>query len=467
MNPVKRPFSRINETLGSLVKGKLWAQVLVALFLGVTSGVLIGPSVGLVDPEVSKTISDWMALPGQIFLALIQMVVVPLIFASIITGISSSDSMEKLKTIGLSALIFFVSTTTFSILLGIFLALQIQPGKYIDTSLLQPQPKAEATNDNLADENSVDKNLAGESLPDGLLEDVAPATWDIDTIPDRIVSLIPTNPLHSVLNLEMLQVVILAIIFGIAIVAMTREQVTPITQFLRSLQEVCMTIVKGAMRLAPLAVFGLTLQLAAQVGLSTLAGMAVYVGTVLFGLFSLLGLYLLIVFLFIKDMRLRDFMSKTRELQLLAFSTSSSAAVMPLAMKTSEEKFDVHPTVSQFVIPLGATINMNGTALYQGIATLFLAQAFGVNLDTGALGLLVVTAVAASIGSPATPGVGIVILSMILTSVGVPLAGVGLLLGVDRILDMSRTAVNVTGDILATILIDRKIKRSTQKKAPE
>lgn len=255
----------------------------------------------------------------------------------------------------------------------------------------------------------------------------------------------------------MLQVVILAVIFGIAIVAMNQNEVRPISDFLKALQEVCMTIVKGVMKLAPIAVFGLTLQLSAQVGLSTLAGMAVYVGTVLLGLFILFGFYLAIIF-FIHGISLREFTSSIREVQLLAFSTSSSAAVMPMAMKVAEEKLNVLPSVAKFVIPLGATINMNGTALYQGVATLFLAQAFGVDLDTGALGLLVVTAVAASIGSPATPGVGIVILSMILTSVGIPLAGVGLLLGVDRILDMSRTTVNVTGDLVATVLIDRRLR---------
>ncbi len=167
-----------------------------------------------------------------------------------------------------------------------------------------------------------------------------------------------------------------------------------------------------------------------------------------------LVLYLVIVFV-AAGQRPLAFLGRMKDLQLLAFSTSSSAAVMPLSIKTAEENFGVRPSVSQFVIPLGATINMNGTALYQGVATVFLAQVYGIDLEIGTLTLVVLTAVAASIGSPATPGVGIVILAMVLDSAGIPASGIGLIIGVDRILDMSRTAVNVTGDLVAAILIDR------------
>ncbi len=434
---VIKGLEELSDTLNSLIRGRLWLQVMMGLFLGVGVGILLGPTVGWVEPSKAKTISDWLALPGQIFLAVIQMIVVPLIFASIISGIASSESLERLKRVGLAALAFFVLTTTVSILIGISLAQSIQPGSYIDASLLN----------------------GSNGAPSPAADPLALNTFNGDhSLPERIIDLIPRNPLNSILNMEMLQVVVFAIILGIAMVAMRRSEALPLLQLLASLQQVCMTIVKGAMWLAPIAVFGLTAQLSAQVGLGTLAGMTVYMGTVILGLLLLLVMYLILVVL-LTGMSPWRFLSAVRSVQLLAFSTSSSAAVMPLAMKVAEEDLKVKPSVAQFVIPLGATINMNGTALYQGVATLFLAQVFGINLDSGALTLLVVTAVAASIGSPATPGVGIVILSMILTSVGVPLAGVGLLLGVDRILDMCRTAVNVTGDLVATLFIDRRIDR--------
>lgn len=182
--------------------------------------------------------------------------------------------------------------------------------------------------------------------------------------------------------------------------------------------------------------------------------MGVYVATVLLGLAMLVVLYMLLMFAFTAERPWR-FLRAVREVLLLAFSTSSSAAVMPLSIRTAEEKLGVRPSVSQFIIPLGATINMNGTALYQGVAAIFIAQVFGVDVGVSAMLLIVVTAVGASIGSPATPGVGIVVLAMVLEAAGIPTAGIALIMGVDRILDMSRTAVNVCGDLVACRLMDR------------
>jgi Na+/H+-dicarboxylate symporter len=176
--------------------------------------------------------------------------------------------------------------------------------------------------------------------------------------------------------------------------------------------------------------------------------------TVLLGLMVLLIVYLAMLFLLVQQQPM-DFLRRTRELLLLAFSTSSSAAVMPLSIKTAEEQLNVRPSISQFVIPLGATINMNGTALYQGVAAVFLAQVYGVDIGLSGMLLVVAMAVGAAVGSPGTPGVGIVILAMVLTTVGIPAEGVALIMGVDRILDMCRTAVNVAGDVVAAKLMDR------------
>jgi Na+/H+-dicarboxylate symporter len=226
--------------------------------------------------------------------------------------------------------------------------------------------------------------------------------------------------------------------------------------------------VKWSMLLAPFAVFGLIARFTTRLGIDALLGVAVYVGTVLLGLTLLLCLYLVIVFI-VAQRKPLAFLSGVRDVLLLAFSTSSSAAVMPLSIKTAEEKLNVRPSISQFVIPLGATVNMNGTALYQSVATVFLAQVFGVELGPVQLVLIMITVVGASIGTPSTPGVGIVILALILTSVGIPTSGIALIIGVDRILDMTRTSINVAGDLVACTVMERWVggKKSVEEERAE
>ena len=296
----------------------------------------------------------------------------------------------------------------------------------------------------------------------------APGALNIGELPQKLIGLMPANPLSSMVESNMLQVVVFAMVVGVALVMMAPQQSKPMLDLLGSLQEVCMTVVKWAMWLAPFAVFGLMAQLTAKLGLDALLGMAVYVATVLASLLLMLVVYLIIIF-FVARQRPFAFLGAVRDVLLLAFSTSSSAAVMPLSIKTAEDKLGVRPSVSQFVIPLGATINMNGTALYQGVAAIFLAQVFGIDISAGGMALIVLTAVGASIGAPATPGVGIVILSMVLTTVGIPASGIALIMGVDRILDMSRTAINVCGDLVAAKLMDRWVggKTTAEEQAAE
>lgn len=253
---------------------------------------------------------------------------------------------------------------------------------------------------------------------------------------------------------RMLQVVVLAILLGIALMSIARERAFVIVEFTASVQELAMKVVSWAMLLAPAAVFGLLAKLCVDAGFDTLLGLSAYVGTVLLGLIVLLVAYLVIVGIVAHRNPLR-FLAVIRSVQLLAFSTSSSAAVMPLSMKTAEEELGVRPVISQFVVPLGATINMDETPLYQVVAAIFLLQVYGVDISGGQLGLLLVTTIGASIGAPSTPGVGIVVLASVLQSVGMPATGLGLILGVDRILDMARTAVNVTGDLAACTVMER------------
>ncbi len=436
-----RSLRALSDSLTRLVAGRLWLKVLLGMALGIAVGVLLGPSTGWVEPQLAATLGNWLALPGQLFLVLIQMIVVPLVFASIIRGLAATENIEQLRRLGLSVVLFFVLTTTASIIIGIQLAQFVKPGEYIDSAVIRA-------------------SLGALPVPEQSTGAEAPSFGDL---PEKLLGLLPNNPLSSMVESQMLQVVIFAVIFGIALLMTAPERARPLLDFLGSLQEVCMTVVRVAMRLAPIAVFGLMAQLAAKIGLEALLGMAVYVLTVLGGLVILLIAYALLVFA-ISGRRPLAFLGQTKELLLLAFSTSSSAAVMPLSIKTAEDKLGIRPSIAQFVVPVGATINMNGTALYQGVATIFLAQVFGIDISAGGLALLVVVAVGASIGSPATPGVGIVILAMVLGTVGIPPAGIALLMGVDRILDMSRTAVNVAGDMLACVVMDRWVggERSAQ-----
>lgn len=426
-----RSLKYLSDYLQGLVRGKLWLQVLVGMVLGISVGILMGPSTGWVRPDTAVTISNWLAFPGKLFLALIQMIVIPLVFASIIRGLASTEDIDQLKKMGLRVVLYFIATSTMAIIIGLFVVSLIKPGTYIDAQ-------------------SIEATMAAAPKPDeGSFTGI-----NINELPQKIITLLPSNPLNSMVESNMLQVVIFAMVVGIALVMMAPIQAKPMLDLLGSLQEVCMTVVRWAMVLAPVAVFGLLAQLTTKLGLDALMGMAIYVGTVLLGLLLLFTAYLTIVFVVARQHPIK-FILSVREVLLLAFSTSSSAAVMPLSIKTAEEKLNVRPSVAQFIIPFGATINMDGTALYQGVAAIFLAQVFGIDIGIGGMALIVLTSVGASIGAPATPGVGIVILSMVLTSVGIPVTGIALIMGVDRILDMCRTAINVSGDLVTSKVMDR------------
>ncbi|MEX0709527.1 MAG: dicarboxylate/amino acid:cation symporter [Woeseia sp.] len=432
-DPENKSLAASSGSLSRLVRGKLWLQVLVGMMLGLLVGILIGPGVGLLEAETSLVVGNWLAFPGRLFLVTIQMIVVPLVFASIIRGLAAGGDPATLKQLGLWVTGFFVVTTAIAATIGIQLALTIEPGSYLQLG------------DRVAE--------FGGEVADGV---ASPAPPMLRQLPEVVIGLLPANPLNALVQGEMLQIVLFAFIIGVALLSLPKKSAQPMLDLLGSLQEVCMTVVRWAMTIAPFAVFGLMAQLTSRTGWQTLAGLSVYVGTVLLGLLLMLALYLIFLRL-VARLDPRRFLADTRELLLLAFSTSSSAAVMPLSMKTAVEKFHVRSSVAQFVIPLGATINMNGTALYQAVAAIFLAQVFAVDVSTGGMVLIIAMAVGASIGSPATPGVGIVILASILGTIGVPPAGVALIIGVDRLLDMCRTAVNVAGDLVASIFVDRRV----------
>ncbi|MAR66795.1 MAG: C4-dicarboxylate transporter [Crocinitomicaceae bacterium] len=425
-----KTLKSLNIYLQKLVEGKLWLKVIIALFLGVGVGILLSPGIGWVPVSVSQPLGSWLALPGKLFLKLVQMIMIPLIFASIITGIASNNE-EQLRKMGLGVVVYFVFTTAISITIGTIITLLIKPGNLIHQLSVQEHSKAM--------ENT---SVEGTSIPG----------WS--DIPNAISELLPDNPLASMVTGEMLSIVIFTIIIGVAITALTKNMQRPIMTLLSAIQEICMTVVRWAMKLVPLAVFGLMAQLSSSIGVSSLTGIGLYFVVVLLGLFLLLCVYLLLVSLLGKTNPF-VFLKKIRDVQLLAFSTTSSAAVMPLSLKTAEDKLKITPSVSNFIIPIGATVNMDGTAIYQCITTLFIAQAYGLEMSLLNIVLVMVTIVAASIGTPAIPGGGVVILASVLQGAGIPTEGIVIIIGVERILGMFRTAINVTGDLTACIVFDK------------
>jgi len=414
--------------LDRLIKGRLWLKVIIALIFGASLGIAINPSSELVSESFSQSFASWLDLPGQIFMRLVQMIMIPLIFASIISGIVSNTS-EDLKTFGLRLLLYFVFTTIVAISIGLIVTLIMKPGQYIFKLGGFPN--------------------SGEKLMEAN-EQVSLT----ENIPETISNLIPNNPLESILMGEMLGVVIFTIIIGVAITQLKHDTARPIIRFTEAIQKICMIVVSWAMMLVPYAVFGLIAALVSRTSIEIFLGLGYYILVVILGLLLLMIFYLIMVFAFTRQNPFK-FLRLIREPQLLAFSTASSAAVMPISMKTADEKLKVSSNISDFVIPIGATINMDGTALFQCVTTLFMAQAYGIDLSMINLILITATVVAASIGTPAIPGGGVIILASVLQSVGIPIDGLIIIIGIDRILGMFRTAVNVTGDLTASVIFNK------------
>lgn len=427
-------LGQLSGKLQQLVENKLWLQVIVGLAAGIVTGVFLGPDIGLFKESVATLIASWLALPGHLFLALIQMIVVPLVLASVMRGLTAASSLSQLKNLGLYGGICFLIMTLVASLIGIVFAQSIDPGSYVDAELLRQTAELSG--------GAAVSAQASLSMP------------SMSEIPQQVVGLLPNNPLESFSSGDMLRIVIFAIVFGIALMSVPAEKSAPLYDLLGSLQEVCMAIVSWAMRIAPFAVFGLIAKLTSMVGVNVLAGMLVYVLTVVMALF-VVALVFLFAMKFYSGQDIRTFITLNKDVLLLAFSTSSSAAVMPMTIKNLEEKLGINSATVRFLVPLGATINMSGTALYQSVATVFLASVFGIELDSTAIALIVTMTVFASMGSPATPGASIVILAMMLDNIGIPPAGLALLLGVDRILDMCRTVLNVMGDMVAAVLLNK------------
>ena len=374
--------------------------------------------------EYSKSIVQYIKPLGDIFLRLLNFLAIPLVISTLVVGAGSLGDVKKLGKIGFKTLIIFIITTVIAISIGLSLANFIEPGKKLDkTTKLELQEYNQNIN--------IDNILKSENK--------------INLI-DFLVNIVPKNPFEAIAKGEMLQIVFVAVIFGFTLNFISNDKSKILIDFFGALSELMLNLVNKIMYLAPFGVFALIASTVSNFGFEILGTLTWYILTVIIGLLLQIILVYGLLIKFFTNFDFLEFLKSMREAQLIAFSTSSSAATLPITIKCVEQNLKISNKYAGFVLPLGATINMDGTALYQGVATVFIAQIFGIDLSLTQQLTIVMTAVLASIGTAPVPGVGIIMLVMILNSVNLPIEGIALIIGVDRILDMCRTISNITGD---------------------
>lgn len=426
------PIKDLYHYIQNLVQSKLWLKVLIAMFLGIVVGAYFATNPEWIAPKHLTSLINWIAFPGDLFIRVVQMIMIPLMFSSIIQGIAGGDNTEYLKKSGPKLILYYGMTTTTVLILAVALAQIIQPGNYMDaTSLL-----------------TADMALQTPTSQD------SSSVISFGNLPEMIVGLLPANPLQALVSGDMLSIVIFAIIIGVSLANIPSNTAVPLLKVLFSVQEITMAITRWAMKLAPIAVFGLMCQVTSKVGLETIMGLSMFMLTVVIGLGLVVMVYCFIL-LFVARTPLKSFFTNAKDVLLLGFSTASSAAVMPLTLKTAEEKMNINPSVSRFIIPVGVSINMDGTAVFQAIATLFLAQVYGLELDFASTIIIIITTILASIGTPSAPGAGVIVLGSVLSTIGIPVTAIALIIGVDRLLGMFRTSVNVMGDLVTCQVFNR------------
>ena len=381
--------------------------------------------------SVGDTVVTWFRPVGQLFLRLITMVIVPLVFASLLVGVAGLGDPRRLGRLGGKTLLLYLATTAIAVTIGLTCARLIDPGSFI------------AESDQAALRNQFTE-AAGAKVD---------AAAKAPSMVENVLNIVPTNPVAALANGAMLQIIFCALIFGIALTLLPKEQTERVVMFFDAVQNAMIKIIHMVMALAPYGVAALVAEVVGTSGVSVLQALLMYSVTVLVGLTLHAGLVYGGIVQLLGRLPLLSFLRAARPAQLIAFSTSSSSAALPVTMSCAQQNLGVSRTVSSFVLPLGSTVNMDGTALYQGVAAVFIAQVFQIDLSIYAQLQIVLTATMASIGAAGVPGAGMVTLAMVLTATGIPTAGVALILGMDRLLDMFRTAVNVTGDLAVTSAI--------------
>ena len=396
---------------------KLSNRILGAMLLGLVFGVVLNFTIAELEWFKTLVLDGFLSMIGEVFVRFLSMLVVPLVFVSLITGVSSLSDPKKLGRVGGKALTLYLFTTGVAVTLALVAAVVIEPGVGASPQVL------------------VEREIAAQ-----------PSFFQV------LVDMVPSNPVAAMANGDMLPIIVFAVLVGLSI-ALSGEAGGRMGHLFNDLNTVVMRLVGFVMLMAPFGVFALITVLAATTGWSTFVGVLKYVLLVL----AMLVVHALITYgLVLKiatGLSPRLFFSKMRGVMAFAFSTASSAATIPVTLKTVQQQLGVSNKVSSFTVPLGATINMDGTAIMQGIAAGFIAQYYGVDLSVGQYMMIVVMVIIASIGAAGVPGVGLVLLAGVLAQVGLPAEGIALILGVDRLLDMTRTAVNVTGDAVVTTVV--------------
>lgn len=406
-----------------MVKKKmgLTTKVLIGLVLGLITGIIIFqlPS-GVIKDTV--LIDGIFQLTGQLFLRGIMMLVVPLVFISLVNGAASMGDVKKLGRVGVKTVAFYLSTTAFAIVIALFLGYLLKPGIGLDLSAVE------------AVETTIN-----EKTP----------------LIQIIYEMVPRNPIMAMAEGNMLQIIVFAILTGIGL-SLLGEKGEFLLKLFEGLNDLVMKLVEIVMVFAPIGVFGLIARTFSTVGYVAMLPLIKYIGTIY------IGLLIHMVFVYggflkgLTGLSIKTFYKKFLPAMSVAFSTASSNATVPVSLEIAEKELGISKNIASFTIPLGATINMDGTAIMQGVATFFIAQVYGVPLTLNMMVTVILTATLASIGTAGVPGAGPIMLSMVLQSVGLPLEGIGLIMGIDRLVDMGRTVTNITGDAVCTAVIAKQ-----------
>lgn len=390
-------------------------KLAIAIFVSLVVSIIIGGCLQN-SPETAQMFSPL----GTVYVNLIKMIMVPLVFSSLILGISSITDVKKIGKMGVGTVIIFLATTAIAVIIGLLLSNIFRPG-------------------------------VGIVIGNGIYE-----AKEFPNVVDTIVGIFPDNILASLLNANMLQVIFVSIIIGIGIVKVSPKGMN-LQKLLEDIFEVMIVITKGVMTLTPIGILGLMIPTVAQNGLNVLLPLGKLIIVFYLAVVIQMGVTYTLSLKCLANFKVKEFFKGMLPAQIVAFVTCSSAAALPLSMQRMQDELKVSKEVSGFVLPLGATINMDGNALYQGIVSLFIAQAYGIELSITMQIMVVLTGTLASIGAAGVPGAGMIVLSTVLASVGLPVDGIALVAGIDRILDMGRTLTNITGDAVTACIIEKKI----------
>lgn len=410
----------------------LYFQILAGMFIGIAIGLIA------VSLDGERIVQAWIRPWGTIFIRLLQLIAVPLVFLSLIKGVTGLNDIHKFSRLGGKTIFLYLITTAIAVILGLSMGLMVKPGELVNREQVAHIQENYQT---IAAEKALEAELAHDKGPLHFLNDI---------VPDNIVDALSNNS-------SMLQVIFFAVFFGIAALMIPKDKVKPVLGLIDGLNDIILKMIDYVIRVAPLGVAALMAGLVIDFGgdVSMFGALGVYALTVICSMGILILLFYPVLIHFFSAKKVTDFLKAMYPVQLFAFTTSSSAATLPVTMETVEKELKVSKETASFVLPVGTTINMDGTSCYQSITVLFIAQVIGIDLSLSQILTILVMTILSSIGTPAIPGGSYVILTMVLTSVGIPAEGLALILGIDRPLDMLRTAVNVTGDAAVASIVDK------------